>query len=78
MQITHSPGVTRPFVNVTKIAPGFKFSAILDIFNMSESSKQVEFAKITSPSVQLNSRIEPYGNVGYKVESNVRYQEVSV
>ena len=61
MQIIYSPGVTSPFVNVTKIAPGFKFSAILDIFNISESSKQVEFAKITSPSVQLNSRIEPYG-----------------
>ena len=50
------------------MAPGFKFSAILDIFSISESSKQVEFAKITSPSVQLISSIEPCDGKNVKDE----------
>lgn len=41
-----------PLVKVTKMVPGLQPSAILDIEVIRLSSKQVELAKMTSPSVQ--------------------------
>ena len=58
------------WVNVTNIAPGFNFSAMRLILCISESSKHVEFANMTSPSDQLNSNIEPWvENENYRYEN---------
>jgi hypothetical protein len=54
-----------PLVKVTTIAPGLSRSAWTLRLDMSSSEKQVEFAKITSPSDQSKSLNDPSKTAAY-------------